>query len=247
MNLLRSDQSTLSVDQWSLLSSLSHCYDEHSGLLIGERFMNEQNLLPPMMRFRDTPMIEFIQKTLYESQLLYRSNQDFISLSADDRSILLHNTFKHVASLSSNFIIYNVRFMDYPAYYNAVEIISHSNVAPVAKRIANRLDFDMMIMKLFLVILSFSTINYTVYSNTSPVNLSNIKEVLRIQDTYIELLWQYLLYKYNFEKTVKCLSELIRCFFAVHEAVVKTNDLQWLTNTIDSIVEQTELALIFDE
>ncbi len=87
MNLLRSDQSTLSVDQWSLLSSLSHCYDEHSGLLIGERFMNEQNLLPPMMRFRDTPMIEFIQKTLYESQLLYRSNQDFISLSADDRSI----------------------------------------------------------------------------------------------------------------------------------------------------------------
>jgi hypothetical protein len=49
--------------------------------------MNEQNLLPPMMRFRDTPMIEFIQKTLYESQLLYRSNQDFISLSADDRSI----------------------------------------------------------------------------------------------------------------------------------------------------------------
>ncbi len=247
MNLLRSNQSTLSLDQWNLLSNLSHCYDEDSGISIGERFMTEQNLLPLKMQFKSAPMIDFIQRTLCESQLFYRNNQDFISLSVDDRSCLLHSTLKYVASLSSNFIIHTVGLMNYPAYYTAVEMISHPNVVYAAKRLANRLDFDMIIMKLFLAILSFSTINYTIYSNISPGNLSNIKDVLRIQNTYIELLWQYLLYKYDFKRTVKCFSELIRCFFAVHDAEVRMHEVQWLTNTIDSIVEETELALILDE
>ncbi len=246
MNLLRSDQSTLTVDQWNLLSNLSHCYDEHNGISIGERFMNEQSLLPLKMRFKSAPMIEFIQKILFESQLLYTNNRDFLSLSVNDRSFLLHNTLKYVASLSSNFIIHTVGLMNYPAYYTAVEMISHPSVVDAAKHIANRLDFDIVIMKLFLSILSFSTINYTVYSNTSPVNLSNINDVLRIQNTYIELLWQYLLYQDNFEGAVKCLSELIRCFLAIHDSVVVTYDVQWLTDAVQSLIQQTEQTLSLD-
>ncbi len=236
----------MTSDQWNLLSNLSHCYDEHSGLSMSEQFMAEQNFLPPKMRFKKTLMIEFIQRTLHESQFLYRSNQDFLSLSMDDRSCLLHNTLKHVGSLSSNFIIYKVQLMNCPTYFDTIGSISHPSIIPAAKRVADRLDFDMIIMKLFLAILSVSTINYTVYSYSPPVNISNIKQVLRIQNTYIELLWKYLLYKYNFVGAVKCLSELIRCFFAIHNAAVVTHDIQWLTDTIQSLVQQTEQTLSLD-
>ncbi|CAF1347686.1 unnamed protein product [Rotaria sordida] len=243
LNLLQSDQSTLTIDQWNLLSNLSHCYDDHSGLSIGKRFMLARNVLPLKLRWKKGSVVELIEMSLNTCQSLYTKNQDFLSLSARDRSILLHNTFKHTGSLSSNFIIYKIHIMDCPTYLNVVEMVTHSNVIPVAKRIASRLNFDMIIMKLFLVILTFSTTRYTVYSNIPAVNLSNIKEILRIQDTYIELTWQYLLYKYDFERAVKCLSDFIRCFFAIDEAVVTMRDVQWLTDTISSMVSQIEQSL----
>ncbi|CAF1321192.1 unnamed protein product [Rotaria sordida] len=243
LNLLQSDQSILTIDQWNLLSNLSHCYDEHSGLSIGEHFMLEQNALPLKLRFKKEPIKKLIQITLDRSQLLYKNNQDFLSLSADDRSILFHTTFTHTAHLSADMINYKIQLMNYPAYFHVIEMLTNPSLMPVVRRIADRLDFDMIIMKLFLVILSFSTTRYTVYSNTPPVNLSNIKEILRIQDTYIEITWRYLLYKYNFERSVICLSDLIRCFCAIHEAIVKVHDIPWPAETISSIVQQTEETL----
>ncbi|CAF4222834.1 unnamed protein product, partial [Rotaria sordida] len=180
LNLLQSDQSMLTIDQWNLLSNLSHCYDEHSGLSIGERFMLEQNALPLKLRFKKEEIKKLIQITLDRSQLLYKNNQDFLSLSADDRSILFHTTFTHTAHLSADMINYKIQLMNYPAYFHVIEMLTNPSLMPVVRRIADRLDFDMIIMKLFLVILSFSTTRYTVYSNTPPVNLSNIKEILRI-------------------------------------------------------------------
>jgi hypothetical protein len=137
--------------------------------------------------------------------------------------------------------------MDYPAYFNAVEMLTNSSVIPAAKFIAQRLDFDMIIMKLFLTILSFSTTNCTTYSNTPPVNLSNIKQILRIQDTYIELLWRYLFYKCDYKQAVKCFSDFIRCLFAIMETIVRTENVRLVTNTLDTIVELIELDLILDD
>ncbi|CAF3464665.1 unnamed protein product, partial [Rotaria sp. Silwood2] len=243
LNLLQSDKSTLTVDQWNLLSNLSHCYDEYSGLSVGERFMLEQNVLPFKLRFKQEPIKQLIQMSLDKCQLLYKNNQDFLSLSAVDRSILLHDTFNYTAGVSASLIIYKIQLMDYPIYYDVIEMLTHPSVISVAKRLADRFDFDGIIVKLFLAILSFSTTHYTVYSNNPPINLSNIKEILRIQDTYIELAWQYLLYKYDLKQAVTCLSNFIKCLFAIHEAVIKTHDIQWLTDTISSIVIQIEQTL----
>jgi hypothetical protein len=243
LNLLRSDQSTLTIDQWNLLSNLSHCYDEHSGLLIGERFILDQTVLPIKLRFKCGAMFELIQMIVDGTQSLYKNNQDFISLCADDRSLLLHNTLAHTANISTNYVFYKVGLMNYPAYYNFVQTITHEDVLPAAMRIAGRLNFDIIVIKLFLAILSFSTIGYTVYSNSPPINLKNIKQILSIQNTYIELTWQYLIYKYNFQQTVKCFSDLIRCVFAIDEIIVKAREVQWAIDIFDSLIQQTEQTL----
>ncbi|CAF4092993.1 unnamed protein product [Rotaria sordida] len=214
LNLLRSDQSTLAIDQWNLISNLSHCYDEYSGILLGEHYIREQNLLPLKLRFKSASMIEFFQILLDTSQSIYKNNQDFLSLSEYDRSILLHSTFIYTSILGGQ-----------PA---TIELIGNPNAAAANKRIAKRMDFDMITMKLFLAIISFSTIRY-------------------IQNKYIELLWRYLLYKYNFERSVICLSNLIRCLFAINEALAEAYDFQWYTDTIDSLVQQTQQTLNFND
>ncbi|CAF0917289.1 unnamed protein product [Rotaria sordida] len=247
INLLRSDQSTLSIDQWNLISNLSHCYDAYSGLSMGERFAREQNARPPKLRLKGTSLIEFTRMALDGLRLLYEKNQDFVSLSADDRSILLQNTFKYTGCLTTNFILYKVGVTDYPTYYNNVEMISNRSLMLVTKRLGTQLNFDVIIMKLLLVIFSFSTMNHTVYSKTSSINLSNMKQILHIQDTYIELIWRYLLYKYNFEQTVKCFSDLLRCLFTVNEIIVKMEEIQWYTDQTDFLVEQINQTLILND
>ncbi|CAF1030239.1 unnamed protein product [Rotaria sordida] len=247
LNLLRSDQSTLDVDQWNLISNLSHCYDEHSGLSIGQTYMHEQNKLPHKLRYKCASVSELYQMMFNDAQLLYKNNRDFRCLSADDRSILLHSTLSHTVTLSSNFILFKIGLMNYPAYYDAVGIISHPSVISVAQRLASRLDVDIIAMKLFLAILSVSTVNYTVYSNIHPVNLSNIKQILDIQDRYIELAWRYLCYKYNHKETVKYFSNFIRLFITLTEGIVISQDVQWFTDAIDSVVQRTKQAVSIDD
>ncbi|CAF0869719.1 unnamed protein product [Rotaria sordida] len=247
LNLLQSDQSTLTVEQWNLLSNVSHCYDEYSGLSIGEHYMLEQDKLPLKFRFKTTSIIELYQKIFDGAPLLYTNNRDFLSLSVNDRSTLLSGAVSYATNLSGMCIVRKIGLTNYPAYFDAVGIITHPNIISSVRYLAYHFKFDIIIMKLFLVILSFSTLKHTVYSHIPSENLSDIKQILHIQDTYIEVAWKYLLYKYNHEQVVKCFSNFIRCTFVVHDAIVTAQDVQWYTNAIDSIIQQTEQTLTLDE
>ncbi|UJR17052.1 hypothetical protein I4U23_003949 [Adineta vaga] len=247
LNLLQSDQSTLTIEQWNLISNLLHCYDEYGGLSIGEHFIREQNALPIKLRLKSTSLIEFTGMALDGLRFLYEKNQDFLSLSTNDRLILLQNTFKHMGCLTTNFILYKVGVMDYPMYYDAIGKIANPSAVVAARRLATQLDFDVIIMTLILAILSFSTINHTVYSKASSLNISNIKQVLYIQDVYIELLWRYLLYRYNFEQAIKFINNLIRCIFTANDIVFNTEEVQWYTDQTDSLVQQTKKILTLND
>jgi hypothetical protein len=209
--------------------------------------MHEQKVLPLKLRFKPASLKKYFLMALEATQSVYKNNQDFLSLPADDRSILLHNTMKYTGIFSVNCISNQIGLLNCDAYYHIIKMIVHPDVAPTAKRVADRVDFDMIIMKLILAILSFSTINYTVYSNSPPINFSNIKQILHIQNTYIELTWKYLLYKYKFELAVKCFSNLIGCMFAVHDAVVTIQNIPWFEEKIDSIVQEIVQTVITDD
>ena len=247
MNLLRADQSTLTVDQWNLLSNLSHCYDGHAGFSIGEQYMFGQNNLPHKLRFKSATIEQLFHVLLDATQPLYKNNRDFLSLSADDRSVLLGTTLTFTASISTNFIFYKIRLMEHSAYYDAVQMMTSTNLVPIAKRFPARLNFDVNVMKLFLAILSFSTFRCIAYPHSSSDNLSNIQEIVRIQDRYIEITWRYLLYTYDHERAVKSFSDFIRCIFVVNEGVVEAQEHHWYQETIDSIAEKTEQSLSLND
>ena len=202
--------------------------------------MSEQNNLPPKLRFKSASIIQLYQLTLEAAQSLYRNNRDFLSLPPDDRSVLLHSTSTHTGGVSVNFISYKIGLLDYPTYYDSVEISCSATIAKIARRYPPRLNFDMTVMKLFLAILSFSTFRLTRFPNTSSDNLSNIQEILRIQDAYIEITWRYLLYKYDHQQAVKCFSDFISCIFIVNEGIGEGLRVQWFTSTMDSITQKTE-------
>lgn len=85
------------------------------------------------------------------------------------------------------------------------------------------------------------------YTNTPAVNLSNGKEVLRIQGMYTDLLWRYLLYKNNFKDAVRYFLRLLQRLFIMHELVVKVEELHWFLNQTDSLVRKIEEDLVVSD
>ncbi|CAF1365516.1 unnamed protein product [Adineta steineri] len=247
LNLLRSDQSTLTADQWNLLSNLTHCYNENGRTTVGQQYMKTQNSLPIKLRFKAAALIQFIQTSLDDIDILYNKNQDFLSLSANDRSVLLHMTLKQTASLSANFMYHQVGLSDCIGYLNTLASITNVDLIPIAKRVAERVKLDTVVMKLFLATLCFSTINITVYSNSPPLIFSNIKQILDTQNKYIEITWRYILYKYDHEHAVKCFSDLVRCMFAINAAMIQVENIQWFESHIDTIIKQTEKITIVED
>ena len=205
--------------------------------------MSEQTNLPHKLRFKCASMLQLFEMISGEAASLYKNNRDFLSLSPNDRSLLLHHTLMLTATISSNFIFYKIRLIDQPAFPYVVQSIASRSEVSVVRNLFEQLDFDVIIMKLFLVILSFSTFRYTVYPSTSSANLSDVRQILHIQDTYIELVWRYLLHKYGDQIAVKCFSDFIRCFFVVNAALADAYQMQWFAETIDSVIQKTEKVL----
>jgi hypothetical protein len=199
------------------------------------------------MRFKSAAVGEFFTSIIDASQLLYIKNTDFTSLCLHDRTILLHNTMEYVTALSTCFITRHTRLLDDPGLYKSTESLYGSHSVGYSYRAIGQLDFDGTFFKLVLALLPFSTYNYTCYKNMPPVNLKNNKAVLRIHDMYTELAWRYLLYKFGHERAVIYFSNLIRCIFLVHNAVIAMEDCKQYTDMIDSLVKQTEETLTLIE
>ena len=122
---------------------------------------------------------------------------------------------KYVAGLTVSimFITRYTSLLDNPTLYKSADIIYGSNTLAISNCAVNQFDFDNTLVKLILALLVFSTCNYINYTNIAPINLMNIKKVLRIQDRYNRLVLRYLIYKYNHERTVLFFSNIIRYLF----------------------------------
>lgn len=64
LNLLRADQSTLSVDQWNQISNIVHCFDDYCGFSFVESFVKEQDTLPLKIRFKYTSVSDFFTSVM---------------------------------------------------------------------------------------------------------------------------------------------------------------------------------------
>jgi hypothetical protein len=185
----------------------------------------------------------FIESLLSKTRLLLEKNSDFLFLCSHDRSILLETSTGSITIFSALFIVQQSRLLDQSGFLQAMEEIFGLNTMNIIKHLIDQLDFDLTCIKLVLSILAFSTINYTIYTNTDADKLINMKTIIDVQDRYIELLWKYLLNKYDYHQTVICYSKLVRCLLTLNTILVELYEVKFFTGIMDSIVEQTKQSL----
>jgi hypothetical protein len=210
-----------------------NCYDEHNGVSLAERFISEQNILPLKLRFKCRLVSEFISSLFNIVQLLFEKNRDFFTLCPIDRSILQRCQMKYVAIISSSFIAQQSHLFEYPAFYKAIETIFQANL--ILKNKYTLFSFDIPFLKLALAIITFATFDYTIHEH-----LIDIKPIIKIQHSYIELAWRYLVYTYDDKQAIVSFSNLIRCILTVNDSIILMRDNQNFIDMIDGVVKRTE-------
>jgi hypothetical protein len=212
-------------------------YDEHSGLLLSERFLFQQNILPFKLRFKCRSVNDFLSSLFAQAQLLFEKNPDFLSLNSNDRSILLHHQMKYIIIISSSFIAQQSHLFDYPAFHKAIDTLFGDIIIPTNKLLC----FDIPFLKLALAIISFSSFDYATYENISTGDLINMKRILQVQDMYIELAWRYLVYVYDDKQAVIRFSNLIRYLSAIISNIILFQDkIKNFRDMINVVIERTE-------
>ena len=247
MNILQADSFTLTVDQWDLLSNIVHCFEEYNGVLLAEHFVCEQTTLSLQLRFKYSSVRHFILSLLSKTRLLLENNADFLSLCAHDRSTLLHTSTRSTTILSASFIVRQSRLLDHAEFLQSTKKLLGLRTWNIIRRLINQLDFDLTFIKLILSILSFSTNNYTVYTNAHPINLVNTKTIIHIHDRYVELAWRYVLNRCDYHQTVICFSKVVSCLLTLNDILVEVQEDKFFTSVIDFVVEQTKQTLVHFE
>ena len=183
--MLQNNRPGINIDDLKLLINLSHCYDENSIFFLAQQFLQQQNDLPLKMCYKLSSVTKLCTLFQEQSQLFFEKNHHFMTLSTNDRSILLRNTTKYIEYLGVCFIIRHAGLLNNLTFYKSAEIFYGLDTIVKIYRTVNRLDFDCTIFKLALALIVFSTFNYTYYHNITPVNLIDIQTILHIQNIWI--------------------------------------------------------------
>ncbi|UJR21080.1 hypothetical protein I4U23_024180 [Adineta vaga] len=244
VNIL-SDRLNLSIDQSNHISNLIHCFDRYGPFSVVQQFVLEQNSLPVKLRYKPTALNEFFTSIYLKTEQVLEQNVDYRTLCSHDRSILSHRTIRYVAGFTAIVVLYKTKLLDDTLFYKTSEHLFETDIRTALKCITNYFDDDITFLKLIITVSFFSIDNYTVFTNNDiPKILIDPKSILRIQDTYIELAWKYMMQKHSFEYTVLCFDELVRSLLHYYRIIRKVEVIQAYTDTIHFLISRTKQIVI---
>jgi hypothetical protein len=105
--------------------------------------------------------------------------------------------------------------------------------------------YDPIIIKLFIVVLFFTTDALTTKSIYNPGQYKQLDEIKQIQSSYMELLWLYMVDKYGEEDAVHLLTKMITRYLHVQMTIDQVDSIIEVNNDIQNVdsLMQTMLQL----
>jgi len=149
---------------------------------------------------------------------------------------------KYLLIINFSFLVEQSHLIDYFIFNKAIE-----NLFQIRIIIKNKfLYFDLSFIKLSFGIILFSSYDYLIHENISIKYLKNIKELIQIQNIYIELAWKYLIYVYDEKQAIHSFSNFIQYLFILIEKMILFKDNEDFMKMINIIIQQTEQSFILN-
>ncbi|CAF1344109.1 unnamed protein product [Rotaria magnacalcarata] len=246
INLLRSDNSSLNSAQWILISNLIHSYDESRLLAAARRLMSENNISQAAQISDPILTRDFLTQTYETTGKYLRANHDFLLLSPDDRSVLLRHAAENVQCLSTIFVWNQSKLYAHRSFMKTCNYLYGEQLVNMVRHAMKFIDPDLVLIKIAASLFAFSN-SLLILRPNYTMNSSSISTIFRIQSTYAEVTWKYLVYRYGYYQAVLRFNNLIQCLMAVTNITSKLLNAHVHTDDMESLVEQTEISLVLKD
>lgn len=246
LSLLTIDRSTLTTDEWILLSNFLHAFDEQNIRQKIEYHLNQISVLPPKLRLRTTDTYSIIGQFFSGIQPLIERTPDLYSLPKDARRVLTKYNLDSAGAFNGIFLCQEFDLYRNPYFSNSCDIhYGHEHMLESIRN-SSQCDPNGNLNRIMLFVMAFSSNCSAVYYHSEqPVSsVQSSVSLIRIQNVYITMLWKYFLYLYGFKEAVIRYSYIIKNFLNVTQmlASMQKNDTHDLM--IETIKTEAERALI---
>ncbi|CAF3866102.1 unnamed protein product [Rotaria sp. Silwood1] len=246
LNLLQSDQSLLTTNQWTFLTNLFYCYKESQMLPFIQRLIDTHNASQFTYAIYEVLVDEFLV-SVYETAGAYlRSNDDLRHLAFDERSIILRNAANSVCCIGGSFIMQYCHLYGLNTFLTAMNIKYGTRTMDIHIEARKYIDSDIVLIKLSISLFAFCENTYC-YHSSNKEDFINAIEIFRIQNKYAEITWKYLLYRYGYHDAVKRFLNIALWLTSMNILAFHAQSLTTHLNDIGSIIEQTEMNLVLDD
>lgn len=238
MDTVASESVYLNPSEWITVSNILHAFDTFNPLNDIRR--NIQTLLTTNQPVDHLHLLSTYSNSL---QLFIGSIPDFQILATAEKWSLLQRNILGLLSIGSLYFMREYSTIITPSYEH--EIIDK------LKYFCTQLDYDPIVIKLFLVILAFSSNCFpNTYRTTFETDrvLHGTHRLFDSQNVYLEVLWKYFIHRYNFFPTIERFSRLIQILVKMIDLfseIYETNDL--FKHFFTELIEQIERSPIINE
>lgn len=238
LNLLQADRSPLNTSQWTLLSNVVHAFDIFIPITQTRQTIVELSKKSSPM-FIDLSALLSMFNTFYTStEAFINSSPDFQILTLDEKSSVYQRNLHGVLHLCATFI-YHLAGMFESSKNDHLLISSYGyEIFIQIKRIASQFDSDPVVIKLLLFILAFSSSCYVVdrdENNHMDRFLQGTFRLFGSQNVYLEVLWYYLIYRYDYYDAALRFARIIKHML---DLLTISNDAQQNNQMHQNFIEQ---------
>ena len=191
--------------------------------------------------------IEIVGQIFTSIQLLIQALPDFRILTIDEQTSLFDRNLHGVVGFYFILFSRQTNIFQNIQYTEAFTSIYGSDIMLLVKDAYDQLDPDFTLVKLILIVLTFSSQCFIVDNSEDIADdrlLHGAFRLLGSQNVYLELLWKYMIHQYGYSQSITRLSRLIKTCLCV----LRTSATIYMTNSahqtmVDTIIEKIKQSL----
>ena len=249
LNLLRQDQSTLTSEEWTLLSNIIHAYDTSNIIPQTRALFQQQGALPPKLRAKPSTTFHIIKYFYSFIQPLLERSPLFHQLPIDARRSLIRNNTEMFGAFSCTFILREINALGNASFVSGCSAAYGFEVMNRANRFLDRMEQNGSLVKIMLFICAF-------YGSCSIVRFNGVQSsttasdhltLSHIQNMLVTMLWKYLTYQYGPIHAIRCFSSLVTFLLDLIKYIDQRSTAEHLKMVDVLIQESTRLLVIEDD
>ena len=204
------DQTDLEPNEWRSISNIVHAYDTFSvishyrGIIQASDHQAVTDALDPM---------KLTTQIFGSTQSFIRSIPDFQILTANEQESLFRRNLKSLICLNSTYIRRESGLSSNDQFNQMLIRLHGGEMVWCQARLERQLDQDPILVKLILVVATFSSNLFITEADDNFHQDALRLGIFRLfgsQNIYVQLLWKYLIYRYDFRGAVLRYSQLIK-------------------------------------